>query len=950
MLKSLRAFLLSFGLIAVPLGVLACAGLWVTMRQLGEARQAATERSLSAVAALLADSLDGLRREAVLLARDPSVVEGAVRGDWATLARGGSPRILAATREGFADLVVVRDTRGSPLVQVPAVPPPALPALTPPIEPFVTIRAVDGRLYLLAAAPIFGTALQDGGQDPVGMVVVGRRFESLGRITERLPSRPALLLVAGDRLLGATRPDAHPQGWAAALAAGEVSIGGEPFTLRALGAVAPSPDGSLWALVPEGEFRRAQRQLWMGLAALLGVSVLILAAGIAVILRWGGEGRGRGAEKSEAWRRALERRNRELEVLNAIAVTIGRNADIVSTAEDTLDVVRGVARMDVGAVYRVDAEAGQLLLLAQRGLSEQEEAGIRTRPLQGTHLGEAVRSRHAHVAHLDLAPPAESALREMAAAHAHSTQLALPIPVKDQTWGVMALVTQERREFSSEELAALDAVAQYVGMAVERAQLRETAEARLNRLEAQRQIERHISEQLDVEELLVLVAGAALRLIGGTFSVLYLREGDVLQPRAWSEVGSWIRDITIPVGTGVAGTAVATARGIIVNDSSGSSLTLPPFTTVTQRLMAQPLMAGDRALGVMVISRDQSAAEFVEDDLATLADFATQAVVALEKARLFSEARRSAAEYQALFEVGAMVGSVLDVDRVLDLIVDRCRALLGVAGAGVFRLDTSSGFLTYERGIGLSAAFIRALRVGIGEGTTGRAVQERAPVWSENLLSDPAITLSDDTRALVEQEGYRSVLSVPIISRGEVYGVLAVYWWEPRKPSASEVGLLTALAGQAAVTLENARLYSAATARGKRLATLGRLTETMTATLSLEDVLSRVVHSAVELFGPSVSRLWLVDDGGETISLRAHAGALAPLMGPTRLRFGEGLMGRIVASRAPLIVPDLRAERSVLNRDRIQAEGTVSFAGVPLILGDRVLGALSVALREARTF
>ena len=62
------------------------------------------------------------------------------------------------------------------------------------------------------------------------------------------------------------------------------------------------------------------------------------------------------------------------------------------------------------------------------------------------------------------------------------------------------------------------------------------AAARLSRLEAQREIERHISEQLDLERLLVIAAGSALRLIGGDYSVVYLRDGDALRPRAWSGV------------------------------------------------------------------------------------------------------------------------------------------------------------------------------------------------------------------------------------------------------------------------------------------------------------------------------------------------------------------------------------------------------------------------------
>ena len=232
------------------------------------------------------------------------------------------------------------------------------------------------------------------------------------------------------------------------------------------------------------------------------------------------------------------------------------------------------------------------------------------------------------------------------------------------------------------------------------------------------------------------------------------------------------------------------------------------------------------------------------------------------------------AEYRAIVEVAAAVGSTLDVQSVLDVIVDRCRALLGAGAAGVFRFDAEAGVLVYERGIGLSPAFVAHLTVRPGEGTTGRSYLEQEPAWTADILADGALHLDDRQRALIGREGYRGVLSVPILIKGQPYGALAVYRWNAWVPDPSQVSLLAALAGQAAVALENARLYQAATDRGRRLATLARLHETLTASLSLEDVLDRVVQSVVDLFGSSVSRLWLVDEGGRTLSLRASAGAM----------------------------------------------------------------------------
>jgi GAF domain-containing protein/CheY-like chemotaxis protein len=308
------------------------------------------------------------------------------------------------------------------------------------------------------------------------------------------------------------------------------------------------------------------------------------------------------------------------------------------------------------------------------------------------------------------------------------------------------------------------------------------------------------------------------------------------------------------------------------------------------------------------------------------------------------------AEYRALVDVAAAVGSTLNVESVLDVIVDRCRALMGAGAAGVFRFDRPAGVLVYERGIGLSPDFIEHLTVRPGEGTTGRSFLEQGAVWTSDILADGQVQLGERQRSLIEREGYRAVLSAPIVIKGQPYGALAVYWWQAYTPEASQVSLLTALAGQAAIALENARLYQAATNRGRRLATLARLTETLAASLSLEDVLDRVVRSAVDLFGPSVSRVWLLDEDGQTLSLRASAGAQSTVGGRTRIPVDAGLMGHIVTARAPLLVPDLREDPRVQNPDRVRAEGIISFAGMPLLLDDCVLGGVSVSLRERRPF
>jgi GAF domain-containing protein len=71
-------------------------------------------------------------------------------------------------------------------------------------------------------------------------------------------------------------------------------------------------------------------------------------------------------------------------------------------------------------------------------------------------------------------------------------------------------------------------------------------------------------------------------------------------------------------------------------------------------------------------------------------------------------------------------------------------------------------------------------------------------VWSEDILNDAGVAISPEARALIQREGYRAVLSVPLLTKGDAHGALAAYWWEPHTPSAAEISIMTALAGQAA--------------------------------------------------------------------------------------------------------------------------------------------------------
>ncbi len=397
------------------------------------------------------------------------------------------------------------------------------------------------------------------------------------------------------------------------------------------------------------------------------------------------------------------------------------------------------------------------------------------------------------------------------------SMLAVPMRVGEQVIGALFVLRKRQGPFSTSDIDVLAGFADQAALAIENTRLYEETERRRRAAESLAELGRRLSQSLDPQEVEQRIADSVRMLLGAKASVLFRLEpesGDLVAMAVSGDIGPTGRPtLVLPQGTGLAALAVSERRSV----TSPDVLTDPRVVLAAEArarieatghhaVLCMPLLVQDTMIGVLSV-RDETGRAFDEETVRLAETFVHQAVIALENARLYAEVARSAAERQALLEVSAQVGSTLKVERLLDVILERACALLGIPAAGIFKADLDSGFLVYERGAGLSPEFVRRLRVRLGEGTSGQAMERRAPAWSSDLLNDLAVTLSEESRALVAREGYRAVLSVPILTKDNPFGVLAAYWWEAHRPTASEVRLLSALAGQAGLALENSRLY-----------------------------------------------------------------------------------------------------------------------------------------------
>ena len=197
--------------------------------------------------------------------------------------------------------------------------------------------------------------------------------------------------------------------------------------------------------------------------------------------------------------------------------------------------------------------------------------------------------------------------------------------------------------------------------------------------------------------------------------------------------------------------------------------------------------------------------------------------------------------------MGAVLAQTLDPEVVGQRVADSLRVLLGAHSAALFRLEPGSGNLVTmalsgatDRGWSPNQIFPR------GSGATGLAIEERRPVVSPNVLTDPRLVLSDEFRARVEASQHRAVLAVPLVIKDRAIGALSVGDRARRLFRAEDVQLAQACADQAALALEGARLFQDAQDRRRVTQGLYDLTVSMERTMDVRERVETFIEKAGE--------------------------------------------------------------------------------------------------------
>jgi len=654
--------------------------------------------------------------------------------------------------------------------------------------------------------------------------------------------------------------------------------------------------------------------------------------------------------KAPKFKSRVAARTREIATLSAIAQSANRHVEIEPLLAEALPLLCETIGASAAWVSLLD-ERGNFRLAGAHNLPPALEAGDRAemRWLGCTCQRKLLAGELTAAANILECQRLQQARGDTRGLRYHAS---IPLRARDRVLGLLSLTTFPDRVFSDDELRLLSAISAQIAIAIERAQLHEQTKAHhIEEQAALLKLSQALLGETDAQAIMDRAARAASELLDVEFAAIALidADGQTFSARAgigWSaEILQQAQRIPLTASTGLAYAIRTQAPVVIPDESRETRFGTPPWVTqmgIVSSLLAPMVVAGQAIGGIVINSRTVRA--WSEDEMRLLSLIANDTALALERAQQYSTALERLERITALHDIDVAITANLDLEQRLEVLLEKVTERLRVDAAAVAFIEPETHVLRYAARRGLDGEFFQDGLIEVNQGVIGHVAHSGEVVVIADVRMEPRFV----RRPIAERLGIVSYLAVPLRARTGIIGVLELATRQPHVFAQEEIDFFVTLAGQAAIAIENARLYQETTQRLRELELLHRAMLAVTQTPDLDAALEQVVGLLADELGYPHVAIALVDTAGEQVPVRAQRGIPLSQWGPGSqgIRVGQGLVGWVAQHGEALLVNDVSQDpRYVVGIPETRAELVV-----PLRVGERTIGVINVESPRVNAF
>ncbi|HEU5102132.1 MAG TPA: GAF domain-containing protein [Roseiflexaceae bacterium] len=519
--------------------------------------------------------------------------------------------------------------------------------------------------------------------------------------------------------------------------------------------------------------------------------------------------------------------------------------------------------------------------------------------------------------------------------------LGVPIIVGDEVIGALDVQSYQQYAYGEADVLLLTTLASSMGVAIQNTRLFEAERQRAAELETINDLSQVLATQHDFQSFIDLV-GDKLRAIFDValvFIALYDRSSGRIYFPYYVEEG--VREYPEPtrIGEGLTSIVINTRKPLrLPTFEQQRALGVLSDGRPAETWLGVPIFVGEEVIGVVSLQSFQQD-DFPEADVRLLTTLTANIGVALDNARLFEAERQRAAELETINRIGQALSAQLELGALIEMVGDTMHQIFNAQNVYVALYDREKGRIDFPYDVDAGHR-IDGASIKLGEGLTSRIIQTRQPLLLNRPESQPA-----EAAGAPLGTPARSFLGVPIIVGDDPIGVISVQNIEREGVfGEADVRLLTTIAANVGVAIQNARLYEEARRRANEMAALAEIGHDIATTVDLEPVLERIIAKAKQLLRVRDIALYMRDPDGRTFPPVVVLGTYVEAIRALPIVVGRGIIGHVAKTTVAEVVnqPELDPRTVRIPGTPLPAEELEALMCAPLLSRGQVIGLLGV--------